>query len=56
LIYNIHNKLNGKHNATVANLLNLTTDGAEYGNGSTYFVTISPNTNCIKMLSAFLEM
>jgi hypothetical protein len=42
LIYNIHNKLKEKHNATVATLLNLTTDGAEHGNGSTNFVKISP--------------
>lgn len=55
LIHNIHYKLNGKYNVTVANLLNFTTDGAEHRNGSTNFIKL-PNTNCIKLLSAFLEM
>jgi hypothetical protein len=54
LIYNIH-KLKGKYKATIANLVNLTTDGAKHRNGSTNFIKL-PNTNCIKILSAFLEM
>jgi len=55
LIYNINNKLQGKYNSKVANLLNVTTDGAERKNGSTNFIKL-PNTNCIKILSAFLKM
>jgi hypothetical protein len=42
LIYNIRNKLKGKHNTTDANLLDLTIDGAEHGNGPINFVKISP--------------
>jgi hypothetical protein len=53
LKHNIHNKLKGKYNATLAKLLTLT-DGAEHINGSTNLVK-PPNTN-IKILSAFLEI
>jgi hypothetical protein len=54
LIHNIH-KLKRKYNATPAKLLTLTTDGAEHRNGSTNLVKL-PNTNLIKILSAFLEI